>query len=341
MFDLTSLLRPNIAALRPYSSAREEFSGKAEIYLDANENPFGQWNRYPDPKQSKLRKKMSEIKKVAAENIFIGNGSDEIIDLLLRVFCEPRKDKILTFSPTYGMYSVCAALNDVALLEVALDENFQIDQKRLDPVLSEENLKLIFICSPNNPTGNNLDGIAEILEKFRGIVVVDEAYIDFSNQKSLVEKLDKFPNLVVLQTLSKAWSLAAARIGIGFASEQIVEILNRVKPPYNVSELNQNAAIEALNDVATFENRVKTILVQRFWLIAELRKLSVVKKIYPTQANFVLVEFSDADFVYQQLLRDGIIVRNRNSVVKNCLRISIGTPIENQKLIAKLQQFKP
>ncbi|RZJ69512.1 histidinol-phosphate transaminase [Flavobacterium sp.] len=341
MFDLTTLIRPNIAALQPYSSARDEFSGKAEIYLDANENPFGQWNRYPDPTQFSLKKKLSEVKKIPMENIFIGNGSDEIIDLLLRVFCEPKKDKILTFMPTYGMYSVCAALNDVTLLEVALDENFQIDEKRLNSILSDENLKAIFLCSPNNPTGNTLDRIDKILENFNGIVVVDEAYIDFSDSESLLAKLEKYPNLVILQTLSKAWGLAAARIGIGFASAEIVQVLDRVKPPYNVSQLNQDAAISALDDVATFENRLKTLIVQRFWLISELEKLQIVKKVYPTQANFVLAEFTDADLVYENLLADGIIVRNRNSVVKNCLRISVGTPTENQLLIAKLQQLKP
>jgi histidinol-phosphate aminotransferase len=340
MFDLQKLLRKNICNLRPYSSARSEYTG-AGIFLDANENPFGKLNRYPDPGQYKLRQKISEIKRVSAENIFIGNGSDEVIDLLMRIFCTPGVDSILTFTPTYGMYEVAAAINDVDVLEVPLDKDFQIDTAPINKVFDDKKLKIIFICSPNNPTGNCIDGIEDILQRFKGIVVVDEAYIDFAQKDSFISKLNKYPNLIIIQTLSKAWGLAAARIGIAYASTDIITYLVKAKPPYNVSTLNQDAALQALNDITTFETNKTILLQQKSTLVKQLSQLPVVKKVYPSDANFLLIETTDAIRVYNTLLAQHIIVRNRNHVVQNCIRISIGSPEENEQLIIAMQQIQP
>lgn len=339
MFDLNKIMRPNVAAMTAYSSARDEFSGSASVFLDANESPFGNWNRYPDPMQKMLKNRLSEVKNVAAENIFLGNGSDEIIDLLFRSFCRPGIDKALVFCPTYGMYEVSAALNDIELAEISLTADFQIPDVP-DEILKNENLKLIFICSPNNPTGNTLHNIPEILRKFNGIVVVDEAYIDFADAPSLSERLSEFPNLVVLQTLSKAWGLAGIRIGIGMASEEILSVLNKVKPPYNISSVAQKKALKALADLGTHNTRLNLIKLQRNWLVAELKKLPFLSKIHPTQSNFILIESENYLAIYEYLIRNEIVVRNRNSVVKNSLRISIGKPEENARLIELLKQFQ-
>ena len=339
--SIKSLVRKNIQSLAPYSSAREEYSGKEGIFLDANENPFGIYNRYPDPYQLTLKKKLAEIKNTSAAQIFIGNGSDEIIDLAFRIFCEPGQDKALTFVPTYGMYEVSATINDVELLKIPLDEDFQIQTELLMPYFSDSNLKLIFICSPNNPTGNLLrtGDIEFVLENFSGIVIIDEAYIDFSGQFSLIEKLNEFPNLIILQTLSKAWGLAGIRLGIGFMSEEILSYFNRVKPPYNVSLLNQQTALEILNNEEVFEKKIKTIFAEKEKMSRRLSTLNFVRKIYPSDANFFLVEVDDADELYQKLIEKKIIIRNRNSVIKNCLRISVGTPEEIEELFKALKEF--
>lgn len=339
--SINNLVRKNIQSLAPYSSAREEYSGKEGIFLDANENPFGIYNRYPDPYQLTLKKKLAEIKNTSAAQIFIGNGSDEIIDLAFRIFCEPGQDKALTFVPTYGMYEVSATINDVELIKLPLDEDFQIQTELLMPYFSDSNLKLIFICSPNNPTGNLLrtGDIEFVLENFSGIVIIDEAYIDFSGQFSLIEKLNEFPNLIILQTLSKAWGLAGIRLGIGFMSEEILSYFNRVKPPYNVSLLNQQTALEILNNEEVFEKKIKTILAEKEKMIRRLSTLNFVRKIYPSDANFFLVEVDDADELYQKLIEKKIIIRNRNSVIKNCLRISVGTPEEIEELFKALKEF--
>jgi histidinol-phosphate aminotransferase len=337
--EINKLVRKNILALKPYSSARDEFSGKDGVFLDANENPFGELNRYPDPHQMELKKKLSEIKSVPTSNIFVGNGSDEVIDLTFRIFCNPGKDKALIFSPTYGMYEVSAEINDVELIKIPLTASFQIDFTSLENHLADETLKLIFICSPNNPSGNNIDNIETVLQKFSGIVIVDEAYIDFSKTGSLIAKIDQYPNLIVMQTFSKAWGLAAARVGMAYSNDTIISVYNKVKPPYNVSEPNQKAALKALENVAEFEKRKSIILGQRTWLENQLPGLAVVLKIYPSDANFLLVEMSDANKIYNELVNQKVITRNRHSIVKNCIRITVGSPEENQILIEALKRL--
>lgn len=339
MFDLTKIVRKNILNLKPYSSARDEFSGKDGVFLDANENPYGKLNRYPDPYQKELKKKLSEIKSVKPENIFIGNGSDEVIDLCYRIFCNPRKDKALTFSPTYGMYEVSANINEVELINLPLDNSFQINLKDLNRVLTDESIKLIFVCSPNNPTGNSINNIDVVLEKFKGIVAVDEAYIDFSNTDSFIEKINKYPNLIVVQTFSKAWGLASARVGVAYANEKIISILNKVKSPYNVSSLNQKAAIDVLDNYTTYKKQKDAIIKQRRVLEKALKSISIIKKIYPSDANFILVEVEDANRVYNELVGKKLITRNRNSLVNNCIRITVGNPAENKQLIKTLKEI--
>ena len=337
--EINKLVRKNIINLKPYSSARDEFPGKEGVFLDANENPFGELNRYPDPHQKELKKNLSKIKSVPEENIFIGNGSDEVIDLTFRIFCNPGKDKAITFSPTYGIYEVSAAINDVELIKIPLNASFQIDFGALEKYLNDESVKLIFICSPNNPTANNIDNIDRVLEKFKGIVFVDEAYIDFSNTSSLIKKINQYPNLIVSQTFSKAWALAAARVGVAYASTEIISIFNKVKPPYNVSALNQIAALNALQNYSEFEKRKTIILEQKKWLEKQLLQIASIKKVYPSDANFILIETTNADKIYGDLIRKKIITRNRNSLVRNCIRITVGSPAENEKLVNALKEI--
>lgn len=341
MTKLETLVRPNILALTPYSSARNEFSSAEGVFLDANENPYGLLNRYPDPMQKELKQKISEVKSIPAENIFLGNGSDEIIDLCFRIFCEPGKDRILTFVPTYGMYEVSASINDIECLKMSLDKDFQIDIPQLLPSLIDKNLKMIFICSPNNPTGNSLIGIEKILEAFEGIVIVDEAYIDYSGSTSVSQRLESYPNLIVLQTLSKAWGLAASRIGIAFANEGIIALLNKIKPPYNISTANQQAALLILQKKEMFELQKKIILEQKQRLISEMGLLSYVSCIHPSETNFILVRVDDAHAVYEYLVQQNIIVRNRHSAISHCLRITVGNPNENTALLNALKNYNP
>ena len=340
--DIKKLVRKNILNLQPYSSARDEFKGENGIFLDANENPFGKLNRYPDPTQRKIKERLSELNQISTENIFLGNGSDEVIDLAFRIFCEPKKDKILTFSPTYGMYEVSANINDVELINVELNEDFQIDLESLKPYLNDENLKIIFICSPNNPTGNSIKNIEYILENFNGIVFIDEAYIDFSPEESFTNQIKNYPNLIVSQTFSKAWGMASVRVGIAYASEEIIKFYNKVKPPYNISQLNQDAILNTLNDekINQVSENIKIILEEKKSLIQNLKKLNLVKTIFPSDANFILIEVDNANSVYQELVNQNVIIRNRNSVIKNCLRITVGSPDENKKLIETLQTLK-
>lgn len=340
MFDLKKIVRPTILSLEPYSSARSEYTGSAGVFLDANENPFGTWNRYPDPNQQKLREKIAQVKSVATDSVFLGNGSDEIIDLCFRIFCEPGKDKALTFTPTYGMYEVSAAINTVTLLKLPLNEAFQIDEAAVLPLLQTENLKLVFLCSPNNPTGNTLEGIDFILAHFNGIVVVDEAYIDFSNRPSYSQKISQYPNLIVLQTLSKAWGMAALRIGIALAQPELLSLLNRIKPPYNISSPAQQIALEALEATALFESQKQLLITEREKMIKALQQSPIIRKVYPSEGNFILVAVGDADRIYKQLTDTNLIVRNRHTVIRNCLRITIGTPEENMLLLAALQNIK-
>ncbi|WP_076932187.1 histidinol-phosphate transaminase [Proteiniphilum saccharofermentans] len=334
-FDLEPLIRPNIRALHPYSSARDEFTGDEGIFLDANENPFGQKNRYPDPHQRLLKKALSVRKHIPVENIFIGNGSDEAIDLIYRIFCEPQQDRVIICPPTYGMYEVSANINNVEVLRVPLTDQFELD---IDKILSLQ-AQCIFVCSPNNPTGNSLQNVERLLQKFRGIVVVDEAYIDFSADNSFLEKLPDYPNLIVMQTFSKAWGLAGARVGVAYASADIITLMDKTKPPYNVSALNQEEALKALSNPLEFERQLSIILEQRTLLEKELKELSLVHHVYPSDANFLLVEVTDANKIYQHLVNKKVIIRNRNSVVRNCLRITVGTPEENRMLINELKNY--
>ncbi|AZI56340.1 histidinol-phosphate transaminase [Epilithonimonas vandammei] len=339
--DIKNLVRKNILSLKPYSSARDEFEGENGIFLDANENPFGELNRYPDPYQLKIKQRLSELNQIPSENIFLGNGSDEVIDLAFRIFCEPKKDKVLIFSPTYGMYEVSANINDVELINLELNKDFQIDLENLKPYFEDENLKIIFICSPNNPTGNSIKNIKYILENFNGIVFIDEAYIDFSPEESFRNQIKNYPNLIVSQTFSKAWGMASVRVGIAYGSKKIIKFYNKVKPPYNISQLNQDAILNTLNDekINQVSENIKIILEEKKSLIQNLKKLNLVKTIYPSDANFVLIEVDNANSVYQELVNQNVIIRNRNSVIKNCLRITVGSPDENQKLIETLQNI--
>ena len=345
-FNINNLIRENIKSLQPYSSARDEYKDATTtemVFLDANENPFENGvNRYPDPQQHSLKELLSNIKDVSIANILLGNGSDEVLDLIFRAFCEPNKDNIITLPPTYGMYDVLANINAIENKKVILTQDFQPKVNQiLDAV--NENSKILFLCSPNNPTGNSfsVEILEELLNKFNGLVVIDEAYIDFSEQKSWLEKLADFPNLVITQTLSKAYGLAGIRLGICYASQEIISILNRIKPPYNVNELTQQKAIERLLKIDEVENEVAEIITQRNSVIESLKEVSFINKVYPTDCNFVLVKVDDATKRYKQLIGKGIVIRNRTTqpLCENCLRITIGTEIENTKLINALKEI--
>lgn len=345
MKALQQLVRPNIWSLKPYSSARDEYKGvEASVFLDANENPYNSpYNRYPDPLQQKVKELLAPIKGVKPEQIFLGNGSDEAIDLLFRIFCEPQKDNVVAIAPTYGMYEVCADINNVVYRSVLLDSQFQLDADQLLSAV-DDSTKLIFICSPNNPSGNNLEReeIIKVIQHFSGIVVVDEAYSDFSSQKPLREDLNKYPNLVVLNTFSKAWGCAGIRLGMAFAQKSIIDLFNKVKYPYNVNELTQKEALEVLRKRFDVDRWVKTILREREQMVKAFGELDICVKMYPTDANFFLAQVTDADKIYAYLVSKGIIVRNRNCVVRcgNCLRVTIGTTQENNQLLAALRSYK-
>ena len=344
MKPLQQLTRPNIWSLAPYSSARNEYSGKAaHVFLDANENPYNTpLNRYPDPLQWELKKSISQLKGVAVENIFLGNGSDEAIDLPFRCFCQPGKDNVVAIEPTYGMYKVCADINDVEYRPVLLDENFLIKADKL-LAACDEHTKLIWLCSPNNPTGNNLEReeIMKVIDGFEGIVIVDEAYSDFSRQPSLRHELGRHPNLVVLNTMSKAWGCAAIRLGMAFASKDIIDLFNKVKYPYNVNLLTQQKAQEALAAKFDVEKWIGMLLQERSRLMAAFRDLPICEQVYPSDANFFLARMTDAQGIYDYLVERGIIVRNRTRVqlCKNCLRVTIGTRSENNELMGALRQY--
>ncbi len=341
--NLDKLLRNNIKALKPYSSARNEFSGEADVYLDANENPYNApYNRYPDPLQLALKAKISEIKGVAPEKIFLGNGSDEPIDIIFRAFCEPGVDNMVSIDPTYGMYQVAADINNVEVHKVGLDENFGFSAQKL---LDAANLytKVIFVCSPNNPTANLLDKaeIIKLLTEFDGIVVVDEAYIDFAPGSSLLPELDKYPNLIILQTFSKAWGMAGIRLGMAFAKPEIISVFNKVKYPYNINILTQQKALELLDNLQKKDDWVKTIVDERAKMVKKLFKLPFVQVVYPSDANFILVKMHDARGIYQYLTEQKIIVRDRSKITlcNDCLRITIGSPKENKKLRKALKKL--
>jgi histidinol-phosphate aminotransferase len=341
--NLKELVRANIYNLKPYSCARSEFKGEASVYLDANENPLNApYNRYPDPLQQDLKDKVSQIKGVGTEKIFFGNGSDEAIDLIFRIFCEPGTDNAVAIDPTYGMYQVCADINNVEYRKVLLNNDYTLDAKRVLAKV-DNHTKVVFLCSPNNPTGNDLDvkEMEYILDHFDGIVVIDEAYIDFSSRKSFLLQLDARPNLIVFQTFSKAWGLAAVRLGMAFASPEIIALFNKVKYPYNINLLTQFFVGEEIKNVKRKDELVDMILVQRTKLIKQLKTLPMVRKIYPTEANFVLVQVDDANTTYNYLVEKGMIVRNRNniSLCLGCLRITVGTARENTALIDALNKM--
>lgn len=333
MQTITNLIRKNIQNMQPYSSARDEYEGKEGIFLDANENPFGSLNRYPDSNPWRLKQILSSQKKVKSSEILIGNGSDEIIDLVQRVFCEPKEDAIILCPPTYGMYEVYAAVNNLEVIKINLTADYQMN---LDAILDQK-AKMIYVCSPNNPTGNVLENIESILQNFKGIVFVDEAYIEFSNVPSLVGKINQYPNLIVSQTFSKARGLAAARIGVAYANEIIIEALEKIKPPYNISQLNQDAAVLSLANADALKTNIAVLIQEREKLENNLVSLDFVTKVYPSQANFILVEMKNATKIFNQLIEQQIITRNRTSVVKNCIRITVGTPKENEQLFYALQ----
>lgn len=347
-FDLEAILRPNIRDMKPYSSARDEFEGMASVYLDANENAFGSplengsFNRYPDPRQLQLKKRISQIKGVPPEHIFLGNGSDEAIDLLYRAFCRPGVDNVILVPPTYGMYEVSAEINEVAVKRVNLTADFQLDLEGIAEAI-DANTKMIFLCSPNNPTGNSLnrEDMETILAHFKGIVVVDEAYINFARQKTFIQELTEYANLVVIQTFSKAWGLAGLRLGMAFSSLDIISVFNKIKPPYNINQATQDLALAALDQVDQVNDWIRQTVAERTRLIESLGQFAFVTYIYPTDANFVLVRTNAPKEIYQFLVDKGIILRDRSSVVlcEGCLRITVGTPQENDTLIQALKTF--
>ncbi|MBQ9201927.1 MAG: histidinol-phosphate transaminase [Bacteroidales bacterium] len=342
--DISKLIRKNIASLAPYSCARNEFEGEARVFLDANENPYNEpYNRYPDPLQRDLKRRIAEIKGVRPGQIFLGNGSDESIDLAFRAFCEPREDNVVAIAPTYGMYQVSADINDVEYRKVLLDDNYSFKAASL-LAACDGHTKLIFICSPNNPTGNSMPSaeIRELLERFEGLVVVDEAYIDFSSQPSLLAELDRYPNLLVFQTFSKAWGSAGLRLGLAFASEEIIGIYNKIKYPYNINMLTQRQLMPLLESPSKVRAWVAILLEERARLAAGLQALKTVRHIYPSDANFLLVKVDDPVGLYNRLVGEGIIVRNRHGVrlCEGCLRITVGTPRENDILLDTLKQWE-
>ena len=343
IFNIENFIRENVKLMKAYSSARDEFTDIAEVYLDANENPFDNGiNRYPDPYQKNLKKRISEIKSIPLKNIMLGNGSDEVLDLIFRAFCEPKHDNVIVTPPTYGMYKVLAGMNNVDLRPSYLDSNFNI---RIKDILDQidVNTKLIIFCSPNNPSGNTMpeEQVKELLIRSNCLVVIDEAYIDFSEDSSYLNKLDMYPNLIVCQTLSKAWGMAGIRLGICYASEAIISVLNKIKPPYNVNVLTQQKALTSLENIDNFKSHLEEILKEKKKLRAALEQINFVKIIYPSDANFWLIKVDDANKRYGQLLQKGIVVRNRTNEIScdNCLRITVGTPRENEKLIIALKKL--
>jgi histidinol-phosphate aminotransferase len=343
-FDINTIVRENVKKLKPYSSARDEFEDfdtADMIFLDANENPYQNGvNRYPDPQQSSVKVVLGKMKNINPKQILLGNGSDEVLDLLFRAFCEPKIDNIISFPPTYGMYSVLANINAVENREVLLSNDFQPQVDKIFEAV-DANTKIIFLCSPNNPTGNSFseESVRTLLEKFNGFIVIDEAYIDFSDKEGWLQKLDQYPNLIITQTLSKAYGLAGIRLGVCYASAEVISVLNKIKPPYNVNELTQLRALERLSDEVKIANEITSIIAQRTELLSVLNEVSFVEKIYPTEANFILIKVDDANKRYDELIAKGIVIRNRTTqpLCENTLRLTIGTEEENKKLIEALR----
>lgn len=344
-FNIENLLRENIKNIKPYSSARDEYQEVSDdmVFIDANENPFNtNVNRYPDPQQTKVKERLSELKRIPVNQMLLGNGSDEVLDLIFRAFCEPNQDNVIILPPTYGMYTVLANLNAVEMIEVTLNGDFE---PNVDEIINQQNKnsKLLFICSPNNPTANsfNVSSLQRLIKSFNGIVVIDEAYIDFSTQESWLSRLNEFPNLIVTQTLSKAFGLAGIRLGVCYASESIITVLKKIKPPYNINQLTQDKALERLHSIENVKAEINMIRNERAILIEALESITLVKKVYPSDANFLLVKVDDADSRYKQLIVKGIVARNRTNqpLCENCLRFTIGTSVENKILIEKLKEL--
>ncbi|WP_144281606.1 histidinol-phosphate transaminase [Chryseobacterium echinoideorum] len=337
--NIKNLVRKNILELQPYVSFRDNNTFENPVFLDANESTFGELNRYPDSTQKELKEKLAVLKNVSAKQIAVGNGSDELIDLMVKVFCEPKKDAILMMNPSFAMYGFYASVNENKVLKLNLNENFGIDKEEFLKISNEEKPKVFFLCSPNNPTGNSIEDIEFYIQNFDGIVVVDEAYIEFSGKKSCIELLEKYPNLIVLQTFSKAWGMAGARVGIAYASEEIIQLINTVKPPYNVNSLSLNKILELINNKEFIKLNIENILNEFFWLKNELIEINCIKKIFPTDANFFLIQFENVDKVYQKLLENEILTSKRSPQIQDCIRINVGNREENSKLINILKDI--
>lgn len=334
-----TLVRENILKLKPYISFRDHNEFNEPTFLDANESPFGEWNRYPDSTQRKLKNKLAELKNLSAKQIAIGNGSDELIDLIIKIFCEPKKDAILMMNPSFAMYGFYAAINENRVLQLNLDENFEIVKNDFLNIIKEESIKIFFLCSPNNPTGNSTEDIEFYLQNFNGIVVVDEAYIEFSGKKSSLELLEKYPNLIVLQTFSKAWGIAGARVGVAYSSEEITQLINTVKAPYNVNALSQELILNVLEDESALKKNVHDIIAEREWLQAQFKSIECITKVFPTDANFFLIKMKDIEKVYAQMLEQEILTSRRDPAIPGCIRINVGNRKENEKLITLLKNI--
>lgn len=337
--NIQNLVRKNILELKPYISFRDNNSFKNPLLMDANESPFGAFNRYPDSTHRNLREKISAFKNISAKQIAVGNGSDELIDLIIKIFCEPKKDSVLVMNPSFAMYRFYAAINENKVLQLNLNDNFEIVKEDFLNIIKENQPKILFLCSPNNPTGNSIDDIEFYIQNFKGIVVVDEAYIEFSKQKSCLDLFDEYPNLIVLQTFSKAWGLAGVRVGIAFSSEEITNLIYTVKSPFNVNVLSQNLVLEKLNNIEDFQNNLNEILKERNWLKTQFENIACISKVFPTDANFFLIEFKNAEKVYSTLLENEILTSKRFPQIPNCIRLNVGSKKENEKLINVLKNI--
>lgn len=337
--SINTLVRENILKLKPYISFRDHNEFNEPTFLDANESPFGEWNRYPDSTQRKLKNSLASLKNLSSEQIAIGNGSDELIDLIIKIFCEPKKDSILMMNPSFAMYGFYATINENKVLPLDLDENFEIVKEDFLTIIKEESLKVFFLCSPNNPTGNSTEDIEFYLQNFNGIVVVDEAYIEFSGKKSSIELLAQYPNLIVLQTFSKAWGIAGARVGVAYASEEIIQLINTVKAPYNVNALSQELILKALEDDDKLKKNVNDIIAEREWLQNQFNGIECITKVFPTDANFFLIQMKDIEKVYTKMLEQEILTSRRDPAISGCIRINVGNRQENEKLVNLLKKL--
>jgi histidinol-phosphate aminotransferase len=339
-FNIYNLVRKNILELQPYVSFRDQNEFENPVLLDANESPYGDFNRYPDSTQKKLKQKLSVMKNISADQIAIGNGSDELIDLIIKVFCEPKNDSVLMMNPSFAMYGFYASINENKVVKLDLNENFEIVKENFLNTIIDNRLKIFFLCSPNNPTGNSIEDIEFYVQNFNGIVVVDEAYIEFSDNKSSIELLDQYPNLIVLQTFSKAWGMAGARVGVAYSSKEIIKLINTVKAPYNVNSLSLNKIIEVINIEENIKGNVENTLIEKSWLNDKFQEINCIKKVYPSDANFFLIEFENVEKVYEKLLEKEILTNKRSPQIPDCIRINVGNRNENIQLIQVLKQIE-